>query len=147
MPCVIVQPPAATAFTPSGMYKNGSTQSAGSSSSQITGWVADTAAFPGSTVSSDGLVVQAASDDATVTANIAFSGTFSGTWTVRLYLNGAQIAQGPGVNASSGTATAEATGVTVAPGDVVTVRISTTSSFGSQVSAGSGTWVHVVAAA
>lgn len=142
MPCLVVQPPAAV-FLPVGMTKNG-TFPITTTYQQITGWIADTT-YPGSVVSSDALVVQSAAPSATIAANIPWTASFTGTVTVKLFLNGTQIVQGAGVNGSSGTSTAQATGLAVAVGDVVTVQAVTTNSFGATVTAGTGTWVRVTA--
>jgi hypothetical protein len=110
---------------------------------KITGWTADTTNYPGSTVSSDGLVVQGANSSATITANIPWTASLGMTVTVRIKNGTTVIATGTGVTGTSGTSTATATGQTVAAGDNITVEIiSTQANFGS-VTTGTNTYVRV----
>jgi hypothetical protein len=133
---------ALTAFLPSGMTKNGAFTIPGSYT-RITSWTADTTNYPGSTVSSDGLVVQGANSSATITANIPWTGSLTMTVTVRIKVGATVVATGTGVTGTSGTSTAVATGQTVATGDNVTVEIiSNQANFGS-VTTGTSTYVRV----
>lgn len=140
MGCIVIAPP--TPFLPSGMTKNGTFAIQGSYT-KVTNWTADTTNYPGSTVASDGLVVQSANSNATITANIPWTGSLSMTVTVRIKVGTTVVATGTGVTGTSGTSTAVATGQTVAAGDNITVEaISTQANFGS-VSSGTNTYVRV----
>ena len=133
---------ALASFLPSGMTKNG-TFTIPASYTKILSWTADTTNYPGSSVVSDGLVVQGASSSATVTANIAWTASLSMTVTVRIKNGATVIAMGTGVTGTSGTSTAVAPGQTVAAGDNITVEvISNQANFGS-VSSGTNTYVRV----
>lgn len=113
-------------FTPSGMTKNG-TFGLGSSYVQMTGWLANTTSYPGSTVSSNDLVVQSSGAGKTIEASIIWTSTsssFTRSVTMRLKLNGTVIATGatatvPGGIGNTVTATVTATGVTVVAGDLI----------------------------
>ncbi|MGW5520609.1 hypothetical protein [Nocardia africana] len=132
-------------FMPSGMVKNGSTFSLTTTYQQITGWIAD-ATYPGSSVASDALVVQSASSSATVAANIPFTSQFATTVTLQLFNGATLIAQGAAsASTTSGTAIVSVSGVTIASGDLITVKGTTNSGFGATVTAGTGTWVRVTA--
>ncbi len=133
---------ALASFLPSGMTKNG-TFTIPASYTKILSWTADTTNYPGSTVSSDGLVVQGANSSATITANIPWTASLSMTVTVRIKVNNVVVATGSGATGTSGTSTALATGQTVATGDNITVEVvSTQANFGS-VSSGTNTYVRV----
>ncbi|WP_043735626.1 hypothetical protein [Nocardia asiatica] len=124
------------------MTKNG-TFTIPASYTKILSWTADTTNYPGSTVSSDGLVVQGANSSATITANIPWTASLSMTVTVRIKVNNVVVATGSGATGTSGTSTALATGQTVATGDNITVEVvSTQANFGS-VSSGTNTYVRV----
>ncbi|MCC3333607.1 hypothetical protein [Nocardia abscessus] len=133
---------AVSGFAPSGMNKSGSA-TLSNSYAQVNGWVADTTNYPGSTVSSNALLAQGSKGNATVTATCPWTSSLSCTVTLRLFKNGVQIVQGSGSSGTSGTAIATATGVTVAPGDTITLQaVSTQGSFTS-ISAGAGTFVRI----
>jgi hypothetical protein len=141
MSLMVVQPPGPS-FLPSGMTKNGSF-TIPASYAKITSWTADTTNYPGSTVVSDGLVVQAANSAATITANIPWTASLGMTVTVRIKVNTTVVATGTGVTGTSGTSTCVATGQTVAANDNITVEIvSTQANFGS-VTTGTNTYVRV----
>jgi hypothetical protein len=140
MSLMVIQPP--VGFAPSGMTKNGTFAIQGGYT-KVTSWTADTTNYPGSTVVSDGLVVQAANSSATITANIPWTGSLSMTVTVRIKVGATVVATGTGVSGTSGTSTAVATGQTLSAGDNITVEaISTQANFGT-VTSGTGTYVRV----
>ncbi len=132
-------------FAPSGMTKSGSFQIPASFTT-VTGWTADTTNYPGSTVSSNGLVAQASKTGATLAANLPYSGGYAGGGNkqARLLVNGVVVATGPAnTSKTSGTMTVSTTYDIVA-GDVVTVQVDT--SYGlaeGNVAAGTNTWVRI----
>lgn len=138
MPCIVVRPPAG--FAPSGMTKNGS-QALNSSYATITSWIADTTNYPGSTVSSNGVVAQG-TKTATLTANIPYTGGFSQTTTVRIQVNGTTVVTGSGNGADNGTATAT-TNTPITAGDVVTVQGTSSGVGTTTVSSGTSTYVRI----
>lgn len=141
MPCIVVA--LAASFAPSGMNKNGSTFTLATSYTQVTGWTADTTNYPGSSVTSDALNVQGSTSNATVSATCPWSSSLSCTVTLRLFKNGSQIVQGSGSSGTSGTATASVGGISLAPGDTITLQaVSTQGSFTS-IASGSGTFVRI----
>jgi hypothetical protein len=119
----------ATSFKPSGMVRSGAESARfPSGETQITGWAADTANYPGSTVVSDDLIAQTGGNNVTVTANIEFRNAAAGsrTLTLRIYVGGSATpaATSGAVNMSIGATqfiSATATGLTVA--DLATVRV------------------------
>lgn len=139
MPCIVAQPRAA-GFAPSGMNKSG-TQALTGSYATLTTWTADTTGYPGSTVSSNGVVAQG-SATATLTANIAYTGGFSQTTTVRIQVNAATVATGTGNSADSGTATAT-TSYAITTGDIVTVQAISTGIAEPTVTSGATTYVRI----
>jgi hypothetical protein len=133
---------AAVAFVPSGMNLN-SNFTIPSSYTTMTGFVADTTNYPGSSVVSNGLIVQTTYATATVTANIPWTSSFSETVTVRLLQNGTVIATGTGVAGTSGTSTCTVTGVSVTASDSITAQIvGTQNNFGT-ATAGTNCYVRV----
>ena len=115
-------------FLPSGMTKNGSFTLA-TSYSTVTSWTADTTNYPGSTVSSDGLVVQGGKSGASVNASLVVSNSNPAgvNATLRLILNGntgSPLATGSAVSVpafGSTTVTVSAT-ANLSNADVVTVQ-------------------------
>jgi hypothetical protein len=129
------------------MNKNG-TQSTGSSQNvftQITGWTADTTNYPGSTVSSNALVVQSTATGRTVASSVAWTAGFSGnSIEIRVKQNGTVI--GTGSTSTSSPSTVTVTGVSVTSGDTITVEVEDTStggSFGQPGTITSGTTTYV----
>ncbi|WP_280265326.1 hypothetical protein [Nocardia wallacei] len=119
-----VPAPEFVSFAPSSMTKNGAFSLSSTSYVKVTGWAADTTGYPGSTVTSDELVIQAAATGVTIAASVIWTGSsFARTVTMRLLQNGAVIATGTAasipVSPGTGTATVAATNVTVAAGDVI----------------------------
>ena len=112
----------AVTFLPSRMTKTG-TQNFTTSWALLTGWTADTANYPGSTVVSNALQVQGGKTGATISVSLPFTSSLSFTRTARILLNGAVIATGADVASNSGTMTATATDVTLADGDDVTIEV------------------------
>ncbi len=115
-------------FAPSGMIKNGDrTGPTTNSWTQIKGWTADTAHFPGSTVSSDALVAQGTKTNATVGVSIAWypgAAFASNSLAVRIKQNGTPIA----TSASSANSPVQASAVVrVSAGDTFTVEVQDTS--------------------
>lgn len=142
-------------FLPSGMTKNGSQSINSTSYTDVTGWTADTATYPGSTVDSNlAIVVQGGKSDATLTANVPFSGG-SGTGGSRgvqvqiLKWNGSTwdvVVEGAAVlDANSGTATASIEGQTVSDGDLFKVQVKKYNTYlgDPSVSSGSSTYLRV----
>lgn len=130
-----------SAFSPSGMLKSG-TQSIPNSStrSQITGWVTDPA-YPGSTVSGEGLAV-GGTRLVNISGQITYSsGAQSFTSNVLEVRNqaGTVLATG-GATGSSAVQTVSATGVSVTAGDVLTLWAARGAS--STVTAGTGTFLR-----
>ncbi|WP_433597936.1 hypothetical protein ACQPXH_19285 [Nocardia sp. CA-135953] len=102
-------------FTPSGATNPGG-QSWATSSTYIavTGMVADTSTYPGSTVTSNKLNVQGSKTNATIAASIPFGSSFGGaTHTIRLVDQSGTVIGSPGsaVGGISGTCTVTASGV------------------------------------
>ena len=121
---LIVVGPSGGGFLPSRMTKVGATSNFGTGQTQITGWAADTVGYPGSTVSSNDLVVQAAGAGVTIDANIEFTNGAAGsrTITLRLLLDGVEIATSGAVSMGFGATlfvAASATGLTVAQASLV----------------------------
>jgi len=117
-----------SSFTPAGMNKTGTqTMAASNGYTKVTGWLADTANFPGSTVSTDGLVVPT-SGSTKISASVAGQAGLSGTATIQILVNGTVVATGAAATYTdtsfgvySGTSTATYTG-TLTAGDIVTVQ-------------------------
>lgn len=111
MGCVVAMPPP-RGFTPSGMNKSGTQTWGGNSWTPITAWAADTGTYPGSSVTSDKLVVRGSKTGATITASVPYSGGFDFSHQIRLVnQSGTVLATGSAVATSSGTCTVTATGV------------------------------------
>lgn len=131
---------AVTVFAPSGMTKN-STQTWQTSATwvAITSWAANTTTYPGSTVTTDRLVVQGAKTNATLSASIPYTGgIFSRGHTARLVnQSGAVIATGATVTADSGTCTVTATNVNLSGITSVGVQMNSTGSNAGTVTSGS----------
>ena len=121
----------AFSFVPSGMTKTG-TQNLTTSWAKLLGWTAQS----GSTVVDDALQVIGDNDSATITVSLPYTGSFSYPRTARVLLNGVVVATGPSVSTSSGTLTANATGVAVEDGDDVTVEVMVSSFANGSISAG-----------
>jgi hypothetical protein len=131
------------AFRASGMTE-GSSFTLPSAYTTVTGWVADTSHYPGSTVSSNGLVVQNTKTGAVITCNVGYTSSFAMTVTLRLFQNGTQIAQGSATaSATSGTATVSAT-VNVTVGDVITVQASASQNNFGSTTTGAATFMTIV---
>lgn len=130
---------AAAEFTPSGMTKSG-TQAFTTAWAQVNGWSADTANYPGSTVSNNALVAQGAKAGATIAASVTYGNSYTNfNRQIRLKLNGAVIATSPGSTAYSGTLTASATRDVVA-GDKVTLEAMVEMYADTTLQSG---WVHI----
>lgn len=115
----------APAFVPVGMLKSGSSSTVSSGSLKlVTGMVADPA-FPGSTVSSNGVTILQSKSDATITMSVNCTNPFNTTITVAAYKNGVQI--GTSLTRTGDPASFVVTGsVTgaVTAGDVITLMAS-----------------------
>lgn len=136
---------AAAKFIPSGMNKSGSqTVTANTSTyTQITTWTADTATYPGSTVSSNSLVMQSSGSAVLSGAVVWSAGGLTGNATCKLYKNGTAFLTGSATpTESSGTATVSGT-VTVAAGDLIALYF-IFNTFTDVTVTASGTFVHAV---
>ncbi len=116
----------ASIFNPSSMTKSGTFSGLTSGFVPVTGWVADTTSYPGSSVSGSDLVVQSTGTGKTVSASVVWtaSGAFARNVTMRLknQTTGAILATGDPVSVpgnGSATATVTATGVSVTAGDLI----------------------------
>lgn len=125
----------AVTFLPSRMTKTG-TQNFTTSWALLTGWTADTANYPGSTVVSNALQVQGGKTGATISVSLPYTGSFTNPHTARILVNGTVVATGADNTAASGTMTATASNVTLADGDDVTVEIMVGTYANGSVSAG-----------
>lgn len=102
-------------FLPSGMYKTSDSSGLSTSFALVTAWTADTGPYPGSSVVSNGLIVQSTRGGVLVAANILMSNASAGsvTGTVRLKQGATVIATSTDVTLGSfggtGTATCSAT--------------------------------------
>ncbi len=125
---------AVQSFAPSGMVKSSAWAGMTTAWTNIPGWAADTATYPGSVVQSDGVVAQTAKAAATLSSSIVLTapGAVSANVTLRLTVNNVVVATGTATTVpSSGSATANVSVVrAIAVGDVVRVQSS-----GSQFSA------------
>ena len=140
----------AVVFTPSGMNKNGS-YTMTTSYAEVPAWTADTATYPGSTLSGNGLVAQATISNATVTAQIAVQlpgNSQTQNVDIQFYRNGSLIGTAPAspvacpVNATTNVL-GTLTGVSLTAGDVITIRTKKTNSFSATVVA-TNTWVRLL---
>ncbi|MBF6538195.1 hypothetical protein IU418_13375 [Nocardia farcinica] len=116
----------ASIFNPSSMTKSGTFSGLTNGFVPVTGWVADTTNYPGSSVSGSDLVVQSTGTGKTVSASVVWtaSGAFARNVTMRLknQTTGAILATGDPVSVpgnGSATATVTATGVSVTAGDLI----------------------------
>ncbi|WP_431941691.1 hypothetical protein [Nocardia grenadensis] len=74
-------------FMPVSMNKSGTTAQFGTSYSQVLGWVADTANYPGSAVVSDDLICTTGVTNGTISVSVQFENTsFTGGKTVTMQL-------------------------------------------------------------
>ncbi|MGW6725048.1 hypothetical protein ACWF9G_04000 [Nocardia sp. NPDC055029] len=111
----------------------------------VPGWIADTANYPGSAVSSNGLQTQSSDGGAQLVCAVVFAGgAMSGSYQARLRVGSVVVATGAAVSGTSGTLTVSAT-VPVNAGDVVTVETQTSvqAAWRASVSGGAGTYVRV----
>lgn len=117
-------PPPAS-FVPSAMTKTTPTYAVTTSYGLVTGWLAETATYPGSSVSSNGLVAQAAKVGATCAASLVVTNAANAiNCTLRLKLNGTVIATGTATSVTGfgSTTVAVSTTATVAASDSLTVE-------------------------
>lgn len=137
-------------FFPSGMFKNGDSSNLPTSFTQVATWTADTGPYPGSTVVSNGLIVQTTRAGVLVAANILMSNASAAA--VSGYI---QIKQGATVIASAGpvslgsfggtgTAICSAT-VDVTAGDSITLEARCSSGSVVVKSGSANSWVRVTA--
>lgn len=110
------------AYKPSGMLlsANFSASPNNASYQQITGFSADTANYPGSSVSSNGLVMQSGGST-TLTASASWSSSLAGQGQIQIQKNGSIAVTGSAATSgTTGTATATVN-LTCAVGDVITL--------------------------
>lgn len=130
------------AFSPSGMYKSSTSVTiAYNTWTKVTGWTADTANYPGTTIVSDGLVAQSAKTGATVSAQVTWA-QHTNTVSVRIKQNGTVIVTG--ASSTNGTSTASVS-VNVAAGDNFTIEVDDTNINGTDTTVTTGTtsFVHL----
>ncbi|MFE3572554.1 hypothetical protein ACFXON_24410 [Bacillus subtilis] len=138
----------ATTFKPSGMTKNGNYNPVPTSYTTVPAWTANTTTYPGSTVSSDGVVAQGSKSGATLTTRLSITNTAFGTntITVKLLVNGVTKVTGTAQTiGSTATQNVDLTGTAdVANGDIVTVQVfAGTASPVLQVNTGTGSYVTI----
>lgn len=112
---------ASRVFIPSGMKLSSSFAAQPDNSyQQITGFAADTTNYPGSTVSSNALVLQS-SGSTTLSASASWSAALSGQGQLQIERNGTVVVTGAAAaNNTTGTATATVN-ITAVSGDLVTL--------------------------
>lgn len=140
----------AMTFTPSGMNKSGS-YTMTTSYAEVTTWTADTGTYPGSSLSGNGLVAQGSTSNATVTAQIAVQlpgNSQTQNVDIQFYKNGSLIGTAPASPVACPVSTTTnvlgtLTGVSLAQGDVITIRTKKTNSFSATVVA-TNTWVRLL---
>ncbi|WP_067466046.1 hypothetical protein [Nocardia amamiensis] len=142
MPHVIVS---ANGFAPSAMTKSAaSSMGTANQWNIVAGWTPDPA-YPGSTVSNNGLRAQGGAG-ANVSAVLPFSGAgTSGNHRARLLVNSVVVATGPVATGTAGTMTVSAN-VTVSADDLVTVETTHDVGFAgweASITAGVGTYVRI----
>lgn len=145
----------ASSFKPSGMILGtASTTRIGTSYAQVPGtWVADTTTYPGSTMSGNELVVQTGGTGLTVQASVFLQNrsTFasSSVW-LQLRVNNnttplATSADPTSMNQNTtGTATLQVTGVTLAAGDVVRIEARADATNRSTAEVNANTFVRII---
>lgn len=142
----------ATAITlnPSGMNKNGS-YTMSTSYTEVPSWTADTATYPGSSLSGNGLVVQGTTTNAVITAQIAVQlpgNSQKQNVDIQIYRNGSTLlgtvpASPVACPVSTTTnVTGSLSNVSLNAGDVITIRTRKTNSFSATVVA-TNTWVRI----
>lgn len=135
-------------FFPSGMFKNGASATLGTSFAQVTNWTADTTPYPGSTISSHGLVVQSTRAGAKVACSVVASAASAGGGTVqvRLKVGTTVVVTSTAVSipgfGGTNTIAINAT-VDVAAGDVVTLEALSSSGANATIVTGANSWVRV----
>lgn len=135
-----------TVFAPSGMTKN-STMTWATSATwvPITSWAANTTTYPGSTVASDRLVVQGVKTNATISAQVPYTGgIFSRQHTIRVVnQSGTVIATGATISADSGTCTVTATNVNLTGVSSVGVQMNSSGSNAGTVTSGATSFLTI----
>ncbi|MFD3703344.1 hypothetical protein ACFWUP_09375 [Nocardia sp. NPDC058658] len=122
-------------FAPSRMTKSSPWTQMTESWLTVAGWSADTVGYPGTTVSSDGIVVQSPKAAATIEASIVFTAVVAYSAvpvTLRLTVNGAVVATGTATSVPAGGTAAVSVSMVgpVTTGDVVRVQAKNSSSLG-----------------
>lgn len=139
-------------FTPSGMNKSGS-YTMTTSYAEVPSWTADTGTYPGSSLSGNGLVVQSTISNATVTAQIAVQlpgNSQTQNVDIQFYKNGSSLLgtapASPVACPVSATTNVlgSLTNVSLAQGDVITIRTKKSNSFAATVVA-TNSWVRITA--
>lgn len=129
-----------TTFAASGMTKN-STMTWASSSTWvlITSWTANTATYPGSSVTSNRLNVQGSKTNATVSASVPYTGGFfNRNHTIRLVdQSGNVIATGATITLNAGTCTVTANNVDLTAITSIGVQMNSSGSNAGTVTSGS----------
>lgn len=146
MPCIVVGSLGA-GFLPSGMTKNGSFSIPSTSFTKVTAWTADTTNYPGSTVTTDGIVAQGTKSSATIasTCSVTNGGGSASTVTLKLQVNGVDAVTGSGTSVGGfATVNVSVSGtVNINSGDIVTVFVEATTTFSMSINTGTGTFVHI----
>jgi hypothetical protein len=136
-------------FAPSRMTKSGTSATMTTTPTKLGGgWSPDTSGFPGSSVVDDELVVQGGTSGATVDCSIVFTNsTTLRTLTMDLMLGTNTTPLATGTTSLTGfvstTATLSATGVTLASGQHVWVRVRTNTAGNITAQANSASYVRV----
>ncbi|MFC9966351.1 hypothetical protein ACFVH4_19150 [Nocardia ignorata] len=137
------------AFLPSGMTKNGN-QALTTTFAKVLAWTADTSNYPGSSIASDGLVVQSTRTGVTVAANIVMTNASAGATNGFIQVKvGATVVASAGpisVPGFNGTATLTCSGpADVLAGDNITLEARIAVANSVSVTGGVNSWVRVTA--
>lgn len=137
-------------FHPVRMYKDATTYSIAANDPSwgvVTGWVADTAEYPESAVSSDALVLATGGSGITIAADLVVTNSgLSRDIKAQITRNGTAIASGEatvGFGTTTATITMQATGLSVNPGDLIRIQANRSASGTITVPANSASFVRV----
>lgn len=138
----------AVTFTPSGMNKSG-TYNPGTTYAEVPGWTADTATYPGSSLSGNGLIVQGNISNGTISGQLSCqvpSNSTTHSVDMQFYKNGTTLlGTTTPVSCPAGVTTVvtgSLTNVNLVAGDIITVRTKKSNAFGLTVTTAS--WVRLL---